>query len=107
MAGISVRCTSFGPGRSTSILRITCTGRVVNAHTGGASQRGLTQTNSQSVNIEHGAMLPARTYTVAYHVHGPRSWSPRVARADEAIARAGDRAARCTATRHAAERRFT
>jgi hypothetical protein len=44
MAGISVRCTSFGPGRSTSILRITCTGRVVNAHTGGACQRGVTET---------------------------------------------------------------
>jgi len=44
MAGISVRCTSFGPGRSTSVPRITCTGRVVNAHTGGACQRGVTET---------------------------------------------------------------
>lgn len=100
MAGISVRCTSFGPGRSTSILRITCTVRVVEAHTGGAAQRGVTETNSQSANIEHGAMLPACTHTVAYHAHGPRSpLSPRVVRADDAIARAGDRAACCTSTR--------
>jgi hypothetical protein len=41
---VSVRCTSFGPGRSTSVPRITCTGRVVNAHTGGACQRGVTET---------------------------------------------------------------
>ena len=99
MAGISVRCTSFGPGRSTSVPRITCTGRVVNAHTGGACQRGVTETTSQSANIEHGAVLPARMHTAAYHAQGPQSLlSPRVARAHNAIARTVDRSARCTST---------